>query len=93
MVVTQERLPPMDSELMIDTSLLHDLKYRAYNLYERLHESGTNCDLEAELGYVACAASVIQNCSNGNGSDGKGVRAARVYLRALSSFIGGRQAD
>ena len=44
--------------------------------------------LKAELRRVAYAVAQIQKNSNGEGGDTRAVRAARVYLRALCSFVG-----
>jgi hypothetical protein len=45
-------------------------------------------ELQFELLRVAYAAAQLQKYCDGEIVDSKAVRAARVYLRALSSFIG-----
>lgn len=88
---TREEVPTMARENLIDIDLHHQLKYRAYNLYDRLQAAAVDGDLKTELGYVAYAAAVIQKYSNGKESDCKAVRAARVYLQALSTVLKERE--
>jgi len=75
-----------------DVSLHHEIKCRAYELYEQQPNTvgGYNLKdkLQAELPRVAYAASQLQRFSNGEIAETSAVRAARVYLLALSSFIG-----
>jgi hypothetical protein len=73
--------------------VLHDeIKWRAYQLYEGQGDNAEDRDLrnelKSELLRVAYAAAQLQKYCNGEVGDTKAVRAARVYLRALSSFIG-----
>ena len=73
--------------------ILHDeIKLRAYQLYERQGNDTTDLnqgsELKSELLLVAYAVAQLQKNVNGEVRDTKAVRAARVYLRALSSFIG-----
>ena len=79
---------------IVDVALHHEIKFRAYELYERHHDTADGHDvkdmLQAELHRVAYAAAQLQKYSNGEVVDTRAVRAARVYLRALSSFIGER---
>ncbi len=81
----------------IDVALHSEIKFRAYELYERRHDSADGHDvkdkLHAELPRVAYAAAQLQKYSNGEVGDTRAVRAARVYLRALSSFIAKRDMD
>jgi hypothetical protein len=76
---------------IINVALHHEIKFRAYELYERRHDTVDAQDLkdelQAELPRVAYAAAQLQKHS---GEDTRTVRAARIYLRALSSFIGER---
>ena len=79
-----------DDDLM-DIVLHDEIKCRAYELYELqaddIERNGTRTELQFELPRVAYAAAQIQMHSNGERPDNKAVRAARVYLRALTSFI------
>lgn len=79
----------------IDAILHDEIKYRAYELYQRrLDDTDGNYfegNLRGELPRVAYAVAQIQNPSNGEREDTRAVRAARVYLRALSFFIGDRK--
>jgi hypothetical protein len=77
---------------IIDVALHDEIKWRAYDLYER-QQSDTgpqdfNAELQFELLRVAYAAAQLQKHSGREVEDTKVVRAARVYLRALTSFIG-----
>ena len=73
------------------------MKCRAYELYERQHDSGDSRDqkdsLRAELPRVAYAAFQLQKYSNGEIAETRAVRAARIYLGALSSFLGHSDRD
>ena len=77
----------------IDVALHYEIKCRAYELYERRHDAADGHDLRDELRRVAYAVSQIQKNSNGEIGDSRTVRAARVYLHALSSFIPGHDMD
>ena len=77
----------------IDVELHHEIKCRAYELYEGWHDVADGHDLKDELCRVAYAAAQIQKYSNGELGDTRAVRAARVYLSALSHFIGKRNMD
>ena len=50
---TQEEVPSMARESLVDIDLHHQLKCRAYNLYDRLQTAAIDGDLTTELGYVA----------------------------------------
>ena len=70
--------------------VLHlDIMCRAYELYGWRHDAANSADfkLQSELPRVAYAVSQIQRCSNAEVEDTRAVRAARVYLRALISFL------
>jgi hypothetical protein len=71
-----------------DVALHLDIMCRAYELYEWRPDSANsaNFKLQAELPRVAYAVAQIQKHSNGV-EDTRAVRAARVYLRALISFL------
>ena len=74
-----------------DVVLHQDIMYRAYELYERkfglVDGDGINGELTEELSRVAYAAAQLQRHASGESGDTRAVRAARVYLHALSSFI------
>lgn len=73
-----------------DVVLHLDIMCRAYELYGLLHDAANNADfkLRSELPRVAYAVAEIQKHSNCEVGDTRAVRAARVYLRALVSFLG-----
>lgn len=85
----------IDVDDIIEVALHHEIKIRAYELYERRHDTSDGDDLKdelrAELPRVAYAAAQLQKHSKGE--DTRAVRAARIYLRALSFFIGEREMD
>jgi len=90
--MTPKRDVASNADDALDVALHDQIKWRAYELYERQgNEAGGHdlqSELQCELPRVAYAAAQLQKYSSGEGVDGKAVRAARVYLRALSSFIG-----
>ena len=75
---------------IIDIALHHEIKWRAYELYEQRHDAADGPNLTDELPRVAYAVAQIQKNSDGQPADNRAVRAARVYLCALSSFISAR---
>jgi predicted RNase H-related nuclease YkuK (DUF458 family) len=87
----------INADDIIDVALHHEIKCRAYELYERQHDTTDGHDLrdnlQAELHRVAYAAAQLQRHSKGEVGDTRAVRAARIYLHALSSFIGERGMD
>jgi len=82
---------------IIDVVLHHEIKCRAYELYQRQHNTPEGHDLkgtlQSELLRVAYAASELQKYAKGEVGETRAVRAARVYLCALSSFIGHSDGD
>lgn len=72
-----------------DVVLHLDIMCRAYELYGWRHDAANSADfkLQGELPRVAYAVSQIQRYSNAEIEDTRAVRAARVYLRALISFL------
>jgi hypothetical protein len=85
--MTPEFYTPTGEDDTIDVALHREIKCRAYELYERRHDPADGHDLADELCRVAYAVSQLQKNSSGEIGDTRAVRAARVYLRALSSFI------
>ena len=88
--MTLEKVAVADAYSGTDAALHDEIKWRAYELYERQQNGMDNQDVKKELQFelqrVAYAAAQIQ-MSNREFSDDRIVRAARVYLRALTSFI------
>jgi hypothetical protein len=78
---------------IIDIAFHDEIKCRAYELYERRHDAADSHHLKGELPRVAYAVAQIQKNSNGEAWDTRAVRAARVYLRALTSIISERDMD
>lgn len=82
----------VNADDIIDVALHYEIKCRAYELYDQRHDTADGHDLRdnrhSELLLVAYAAAQLQKHSDGEAEDSKAVRAARVYLRALSFFVG-----
>jgi hypothetical protein len=91
--MTPERISSINADVMIEIELHHEIKCRAYELYEGRHDVADRHNLKDELPRVAYAVAQIQKYSNGAVEDNRTVRAARVYLRALSSFVSERDMD
>jgi hypothetical protein len=95
--MTPEPLASINADDTMDVALHHEIKTRAYELYERRRDMCDGCDLvdtlQEELQRVAYAAAQLQKYATGEVGDTRAVRAARVYLRALSSFISQRDMD
>jgi len=76
-----------------DLALHDEIKRRAYELYkQRGSTDGHTLEdgLHAELHRALYATAELEKCANGDAGDTRSVRAARVYLKALSSFISER---
>ena len=86
--MTPEIYASTSADDTIDVALHHEIKRRAYELYERRHTADDCDDQRDELCRIAYAVSQIQKNSNGEIGDTRAIRAARVYLSALCSFIG-----
>jgi hypothetical protein len=79
-----------------DAALHDEIKCRAYALSEQRHTAGGHDSkdmLQAELPRVIYAAAQLEGYAKDEAGDTRAVRAARVYLRALSSFIGERNGN
>ena len=85
--MTPEIYTPTGADDTVDVELHYEIKCRAYELYGGRHDLSDGHDLKAELRRVAYAAAQLQKYSNGEVGDTREVRAARIYLRALGSFI------
>ena len=86
---------PLHVDEIIDVTLHHEIKCRAYELYDQQYDTAIKPEfiLQAELPRVAYALSQMQQYHDGKIGDTRPVRAARVYLRALVSFVRERGAD
>jgi hypothetical protein len=76
-----------------DVALHDEIKCRAYELYQQRHAldaHGLEDMLQSELPRVFYAAAEVEKYAKGEAGDTRAVRAARVYLCALRSFIGQR---
>ena len=95
--MTPESATSINVDDIIDIAFHHEIKCRAYELYEGRHDVADGHDirdtLKAELPRVAYAAAQLQKYTNGEVGDTRAVRAARVYLRAICSFIGEHKMD
>ena len=87
--MTPEIYTPTGADDTVDVELHYEIKCRAYELYGGRHDLADGHDLKAELRRVAYAAAQLQKYSDGEVGDTREVRAARIYLRALGSFISG----
>ncbi len=74
-----------------DVALHDEIKCRAYELYEQRRAPDSlnpKSGLQAELPRVVYAAAELEKYMKGEVGDTRTVRAARVYLCALSLVIG-----
>jgi hypothetical protein len=79
-----------------DVALHDEIKRRAYELYKQRHtQDGHDLKhgLQSELPLVFYAAAEVEKYALGEEGDTRAVRAARVYLCALSSYIGQRDGE
>ena len=90
--MTPKRDAAINTNDISDIALHDEIKWRAYELYQRQDHNTEHHDLKTELQFellrVAYAVAQLQKYSDAEITDNKAVRAARVYLRALSSFVG-----
>lgn len=79
----------INSDEIIDVALHHEIKRRAYELYDQHYDAAfrPEFNLQTELPRVAYALSQVQKYHDGKVGDTRAVRAAQVYLRALISFV------
>jgi hypothetical protein len=76
-----------------DVALHDEIKCHAYRLYEERHTvdgQDPKDILQAELPRVVYAVAQLERYAKGEVGDIPAVRAAQVYMRALSSFIAER---
>jgi DUF2934 family protein len=91
--MTPEAHGSINADYKTDGALHDEIKCRAYELQEQRHTvNGHDLDdrLRAELPRVVYAAAELAKYEKGEVGDTRTVRAARVYLRALCSFVGER---
>lgn len=73
-----------------DIAMHDEIKCRAYELYKQgcmVRGQGSVDGMNTELARVVYAAAELSKYEKGEVGDTRAVRAARVYLQALSSFI------
>ncbi len=88
--MTPETQVSLGVDRSTDVAIHDELNCRAYQLYERhdpLDGHGLEDTLRAELPRVVYAAAELARFAKGEVGDTRTVRAARVYLCALSSFL------
>jgi predicted RNase H-related nuclease YkuK (DUF458 family) len=80
----------INADDIVDVALHHEIKYRAYELYERQHDTADGHDLkdklQAELPRVVYAAAQLQKYSNGEGR-GNQSRESGSGLLACSELL------
>jgi hypothetical protein len=83
----------IDTESIVDPALHHEIKCRAYELYERhgntVEGRDSHDELQPELPRIDYAPAQLQKYLKVEVGDTRAVAAARVYLRALTAFIAG----
>jgi hypothetical protein len=91
--VTPEAHVSIAADHFADVAIHDEIKHRAYRLYEQRGAVGGHPledGLQAELPCALYAASELEKYTKGEIGEIKSVRAARVYLRALSAYISER---
>jgi hypothetical protein len=90
--MTDESYAPRKVDEVTGVASHDELKCRAYELYAQRDTAGADLKdrLQAEMPRVLYAAEELAKYAKGEVGDIRSVRAARVYLRALSSVIGER---
>ena len=76
-----------------DAAIHDEIKHRAYKLYEQrgaVEGHDVEVGLQAELPRALYAAAELEKYTSGEVGEIKSVRATRIYLRALSAYIGER---
>ncbi len=89
--MTPEAHASGSADQVLDLALNDEIKCRAYELYEQrraLDDRDPKSGLQSELPRVIYAAAELEKYAKGEVGEAKAVRAARVYLGALRSFIG-----
>lgn len=83
---------PTEADQSSDVALHDEIKRRAYELYQRGPLDTPGLDgLQAELPRTLYALAQLKKHANGEVGDIKRVRAAQVYLQALSACLGQRR--
>jgi DUF2934 family protein len=91
--VTPEPQVSTGSDHFTDAAIHDEIKHRAYKLYEQrggVEGHDAEVGLQAELPRALYAAAELEKYTNGEVGEINSVRAARVYLRALSAYIAER---
>ena len=84
---------PLNAGLITDHALHDEIKCRAYELYKQgctVNGLDAAHGLSTELARVVYAAAELSKYEKGEVGDTRSVRAARVYLQALSTVISQR---
>ena len=83
----------INADEIIDVAPHYELNCRAYELYNQHYDPSMRdkFKLQTELPRVAYALSQMQKYHDGKTGDTRAVRAARVYLGALISFVRSRE--
>lgn len=88
--MTPEAHASIAADHSADVALHDEIKLRAYELYQqRCPADGSHLEngLQAELPRALYALAELEKYAHGEVGDIKSVRAAQVYLRALSACI------
>jgi len=86
--MTTEPLVLRNADPTSDVELHDEIKCRAYELFRgKTNGCNINDGLQAELPRVAYAVAELEKYAKGEVGDTREVRAARVYLLALCSFL------
>ena len=93
--MTAASTTPLNADEIMNVTLHHEIKCRAYELYDQHYDTAIKPEfnLQTELPRLAYALSQMQQYHDGKIGDTRHVRAARVYLRALISFVQARGMD
>ena len=88
--MTPESLVSIGADHSSDVAIHDEIKRRAYKLYEQRGAGDGHHledELQSELPRTLYAAAQLEKYIKGEVGDINSVRAARVYLRALSAYI------
>jgi len=94
--VTPETHASIKADHLTDVAFHDEIKSRAYELYKQrdtVDGHDPKDRLQAELPRVLYAAAELEKYAKGEVGVIRSVRAARVYLRALSAFVAERDGD
>jgi hypothetical protein len=94
--MTSEHHVSINASDITDVALHDEIKCHAYRLYEERHNVDGHAPkdmLQAELPRVVYALAQLERYARGEVGDIPSVRAAQVYMRALSCFIAERDGN